>query len=666
MQPNSLSTADGMAGSLGLVDIIRVCTCAPTIVNVSDDRLHSGGDLSSKSVCASLALIVYVMVTMASFHLVLLALCFSLMVESIVPQVYDPNIQDGTAELSQSSKLPGPELFLDDLVEEYGSDGKLTVQQLEVLLSKLNVGGIRARASSSDESFEVRQQKELIGVANQALQILDATVQLTENDSVSKETSPEHERPCYSTSEIMQIHNLEKTSEIDRYKMSEMCPAILHQIGKGCSSDQSREEKAITLVNEDDENLLFEEVWLHRVLRSSNNDTDDDDTSPTTAQIWGYSFLCVTIINLCSLIGVIVVPFMNKKYYQYLLMFLICLAVGTLSGSALLHLIPEAHGIQPDMEYLLKSLTVIGGIYLFFLTEKLMKIYVVRKKRLASERQNIDGEEPSNVIPICSVSAINRHSENRILEPVEKAAADFAAHGQHYRTCETSETASQTSESDLSKVLVISENGTKEEGSSKEQESSFTEKTETLVENGNSHFHEHNACANVVLAEDQGIATVAYMVILGDGLHNFIDGLTVGAAFSISIISGVSVCIAIFCEEFPHELGDFAILLNAGMSVKKALCYNFLSACMCYLGLVIGIILAELTEAAEYIFAIAGGMFLYISLVDMLPEINAVEEKETNMTNAKQAKIFIIQNSGLLTGWGLMLLLGAFEDTIAL
>ena len=55
--------------------------------------------------------------------------------------------------------------------------------------------------------------------------------------------------------------------------------------------------------------------------------------------------------------------------------------------------------------------------------------------------------------------------------------------------------------------------------------------------------------------------------------------------------------LAVFCEELPHELGDFAVLLNAGMSMKQAMFYNFLSACTCYLGLIIGILLGELESA---------------------------------------------------------------------
>ena len=92
------------------------------------------------------------------------------------------------------------------------------------------------------------------------------------------------------------------------------------------------------------------------------------------------------------------------------------------------------------------------------------------------------------------------------------------------------------------------------------------------------------------------LATVAWMIIFGDGVHNFIDGLSIGAAFSESIVAGISVSAAVLCEgmcifdnmlcnfteflliqnfsiEFPHELGDFAVLLNSGMNIKQV-CKN--------------------------------------------------------------------------------------------
>lgn len=117
------------------------------------------------------------------------------------------------------------------------------------------------------------------------------------------------------------------------------------------------------------------------------------------------------------------------------------------------------------------------------------------------------------------------------------------------------------------------------------------------------------------------IAPVAWMIILGDGLHNFIDGLSIGAAFTETLGKGISISLAVACEEFPHELGDFAILVNAGMSYKQALMYNFLSACCCYLGLIIGILVGENLGINRWIYALAGGMFLYISLCGMVSSL---------------------------------------------
>ena len=67
-----------------------------------------------------------------------------------------------------------------------------------------------------------------------------------------------------------------------------------------------------------------------------------------------------------------------------------------------------------------------------------------------------------------------------------------------------------------------------------------------------------------------------------------------------------------------HFSGDFAVLLRAGMSVKQAIMYNCLSSILCFMGMLIGVSLGNITSATEWIFACVGGMFLYIALVDMV------------------------------------------------
>uniref|UniRef100_A0A8C9T6X8 Solute carrier family 39 member 8 n=1 Tax=Scleropages formosus TaxID=113540 RepID=A0A8C9T6X8_SCLFO len=113
------------------------------------------------------------------------------------------------------------------------------------------------------------------------------------------------------------------------------------------------------------------------------------------------------------------------------------------------------------------------------------------------------------------------------------------------------------------------------------------------------------------------VRTVAWMVTLSDALHNFADGLVIGASFVASVLAGFSTSIAVMCEELPHELGDFVILLNAGLSIPQAVFFNILSSLSCYLGLALGILVGG-AFAPNAIFGIAGGMFLYVSAVDMV------------------------------------------------
>lgn len=97
--------------------------------------------------------------------------------------------------------------------------------------------------------------------------------------------------------------------------------------------------------------------------------------------------------------------------------------------------------------------------------------------------------------------------------------------------------------------------------------------------------------------------------------------------------------------------------------MRQALIYNFLSACTCYLGLAVGIVLGEF-EASQYIFALAGGMFLYIALVDMMPEMNEVAEEASKESVAGGLRILFLQNLGILSGVAALYLLAKYQDQI--
>ena len=86
------------------------------------------------------------------------------------------------------------------------------------------------------------------------------------------------------------------------------------------------------------------------------------------------------------------------------------------------------------------------------------------------------------------------------------------------------------------------------------------------------HHHGHSHAHSPLHSAPKNISSVAWMVIFGDGIHNLADGLAIGAAFGDGYMSGFSTSIAVLCHELPHEIGDFAMLLKAGMTIKQVGC----------------------------------------------------------------------------------------------
>jgi len=120
------------------------------------------------------------------------------------------------------------------------------------------------------------------------------------------------------------------------------------------------------------------------------------------------------------------------------------------------------------------------------------------------------------------------------------------------------------------------------------------------------------------------VHSMTYMVLIGDGLHNLIDGMIIAASFLVSIPLGIATTLAVVFHEIPQELGNFAILVHGGFSKTKALWYNFLSALTAIIGAVIVLLLMRGTEGEPPIFllALAASGFIYIALTDIIPYLN--------------------------------------------
>ena len=115
---------------------------------------------------------------------------------------------------------------------------------------------------------------------------------------------------------------------------------------------------------------------------------------------------------------------------------------------------------------------------------------------------------------------------------------------------------------------------------------------------------------------------VAAMNLVGDGVHNFIDGIIIGASYLISIPAGVATTFAVFLHEIPQEIGDFGILLHAGYTRKRALVMNFLLALTSFLGAFLVFALGSIEGFVPFLVAFAIGNFIYIAGSDLIPELH--------------------------------------------
>ncbi len=115
------------------------------------------------------------------------------------------------------------------------------------------------------------------------------------------------------------------------------------------------------------------------------------------------------------------------------------------------------------------------------------------------------------------------------------------------------------------------------------------------------------------------IKPLAWLIVIGDGIHNFADGLALGSAIAQSLSLGISTAIALIFHEIPHEVGDYFVLLSTGMSWYVALLFNFVSALTAIVGFFVGVAIGTSSEEANsWILAAAAGIFLYIALVDLV------------------------------------------------
>ncbi|MDD5135791.1 MAG: ZIP family metal transporter [Candidatus Omnitrophica bacterium] len=117
-----------------------------------------------------------------------------------------------------------------------------------------------------------------------------------------------------------------------------------------------------------------------------------------------------------------------------------------------------------------------------------------------------------------------------------------------------------------------------------------------------------------------------YLNIIGDIVHNFGDGLIIGAVFLIDVKVGIATTLAIVFHEIPHEIGNFTVLVYGGFSKLRALFFNFVSALFAIVGTVVGFYFAgNISGFSRFVLPAAAGGFIYIASCDLIPELHKEE-----------------------------------------
>ncbi|XP_026217246.1 zinc transporter ZIP12 isoform X2 [Anabas testudineus] len=351
--------------------------------------------------------------------------------------------------------LPSPVFFTDYIFTSLNRTSNLQITDLEELLHLLGVGQEGAARSHH------RKRRGITGRSRK-----EAAHQV---DGCSRETggiSRDWAQVCFSAIQLVDIFALDPHLPLSKEHFRQICPAIVQQLlGNACESAEPQTGGSL----------------------------------PTALEKYGYSTAAVLLITVGSMFGICLIFFNScQETYTLILQLFVGLAVGTLSGDALLHLIPQILGLHDDnhshndehysegKKHLWLTVGMIAGIYSFFLIERIFSFFVPH------------GHGHSGDFPL-ELSCNGQSQRGKSISTIQLGPVD-----------------------DL-------------------------ECTEISPEHVSTRSLSHHR---------QGVPLLAVMVIVGDSLHNFADGLVVGAAFSSSAETGMATTVAILCHEIPHEMGE--------------------------------------------------------------------------------------------------------------
>ncbi|XP_022295462.2 zinc transporter ZIP10-like isoform X1 [Crassostrea virginica] len=457
-------------------------------------------------------------------------------------------------------------LFTRQLFKKYGNESAISFKAFESLFQNLEIGGMH---------HNERQDNLVLPEFSD------------EHHNPSNDQGRDHLRhrrkgntnilsKCLFPVDMINIFGFNALGVITIDQFHHMCPVIMVQLDSG----------------------ICPHTHAHRHPLSDENPAEMEGMIGISPEVWGYSSAAIATISLLGLLSVLLIPCLQKVFLNTILQFLVALAVGALSGDAMLHLIPhvfadEKEGSGGDNENVYKGLCGLAGIYSFFIFGRLQGIYMNRKIK----EQNKGGNNIDITIK---------------LEPKDQ---------------------------DKSESAVMDEDKNQHKGSEDDKPGG--------------HGHDHPV--------PRTLSALVWRVVVGDGIHNFSDGIAVGVAFASSVTGGFSTSVAVLCHELPHEMGDFAVLLKNGMTIRQALLCNCLSSVLSFIGMAVGLAVGNLGRSNLWIFSGIAGMFLYISLVDLIPEMSLLQSGDREKSPFCQ---LLFQLGGTSIGITIMLIIALYEHQL--
>ncbi|XP_072029570.1 zinc transporter ZIP12-like [Amphiura filiformis] len=244
------------------------------------------------------------------------------------------------------SRLVSPDAFIRSVFEDYGTFGTILKRDFIKLLNDLEIGTANhADASWTKTAIHVNKRRKRVALVG-----APAIPPVFDNPTKWGEDHPEEEyTECFAAEELLNVFDIHESISVSKFY--DMCPAFIQQL-------------------------------TNKACEFSRHHFDMDQS----AMIYGWGTLAVFLVTLGSMLGIVLVPLAGVRVYTGLMHLLIALAVSTLSGDALLHLIPEAMGIHVHgvdkpataREILNKVILVVAAIYIFFLFERLMVVCLGR------------------------------------------------------------------------------------------------------------------------------------------------------------------------------------------------------------------------------------------------------------------------------------------------